>query len=219
MMLNESKLITVFKDFNESSNTNFIFKLAENNTASTAIEPATFIDKKSGIKINNKIRKSITSIKTTQNHFSFLKTEDRIFNNNLILIDSLLPEILGWLILNSYCSNTTNIEELTKITDKQNPLNYDLTNRHPFYQYKVKKFLLNIAQGMGQSKEWLNNFNLQQKNPIPDILYNTAISEFEDYLFANTRLETASSSKHKYEDICEENGSFYLKLNLQIRFK
>lgn len=48
-------------------------------------------------------------------------------------------------------------------------------------------------------------------------IYNR--NEFEDYLFANTKLETASSSKHKYGEIYEENGQLFFKLNLQIRFK
>jgi hypothetical protein len=44
-------------------------------------------------------------------------------------------------------------------------------------------------------------------------------NEFEDYLMANTKLDTSSSSKHKFGDVYEENGSYFLKLNLQIRFK
>ncbi len=44
-------------------------------------------------------------------------------------------------------------------------------------------------------------------------------NEFENYLFANTKLETASSSKHKFGEVYEENGEFFIKLNLQIRFK
>ena len=44
-------------------------------------------------------------------------------------------------------------------------------------------------------------------------------NEFENYLFTSTKLETASSSKHKFGEVYEENGEFFIKLNLQIRFK
>jgi type II restriction enzyme len=38
-------------------------------------------------------------------------------------------------------------------------------------------------------------------------------SEFEDYLFTNTKLETASSTRHEFGKIYEENGQLYFKLN------
>jgi type II restriction enzyme len=47
-------------------------------------------------------------------------------------------------------------------------------------------------------------------------IYNR--NEFENYLIANTKLETASSSRHDFGTIYEKNGQLYFKLNLQIRF-
>jgi len=47
-------------------------------------------------------------------------------------------------------------------------------------------------------------------------IYNK--NEFEDYLYNNTKLETASSSRHKFGTIYETNGKLYFNLNLQIRF-
>ena len=48
-------------------------------------------------------------------------------------------------------------------------------------------------------------------------IYNR--NQFEDYLFQNTKLETASSSRHEFRKIYSEDGKIYFKLNLQIRFK
>jgi type II restriction enzyme len=47
-------------------------------------------------------------------------------------------------------------------------------------------------------------------------IYNR--NEFEDYLLRNTKLETASSSRHDFGKIYKENYEFFIKLNLQIRF-
>ena len=47
-------------------------------------------------------------------------------------------------------------------------------------------------------------------------IYNR--NEFEDYLLNNTKLDTASSSRHGFGEIYEENGELYFNLNLQIRF-
>ena len=47
-------------------------------------------------------------------------------------------------------------------------------------------------------------------------IYNR--NEFENYLFNNTKLDTASSSRHQFGTIYTESGELYFKLNLQIRF-
>ena len=47
-------------------------------------------------------------------------------------------------------------------------------------------------------------------------LYNR--DQFQEYLFENTKLDTPSSSRHKFGTVYEENGEQYIKLNLQIRF-
>ena len=47
-------------------------------------------------------------------------------------------------------------------------------------------------------------------------IYNR--NEFENYLLNNTKLETASSTRHDFGKIYRENGNLYFRLNLQIRF-
>lgn len=47
-------------------------------------------------------------------------------------------------------------------------------------------------------------------------IYNR--NEFEDYLLNNTKLETASSTRHDFGTIYKQNGDLFFKLNLQIRF-
>ena len=48
-------------------------------------------------------------------------------------------------------------------------------------------------------------------------IYNR--NQFEDYLFHNTKMETASSTRHGFGLLYRENGEILFKLNLQIRFK
>ena len=47
-------------------------------------------------------------------------------------------------------------------------------------------------------------------------IYNR--NDFEDYLLYNTKLDTASTSRHGFGVIYEVDGSLYFNLNLQIRF-
>ena len=42
---------------------------------------------------------------------------------------------------------------------------------------------------------------------------------FEEYLLNNTKYETASTTRHDFGKVYEENGINFIKLNLQIRFK
>ena len=48
-------------------------------------------------------------------------------------------------------------------------------------------------------------------------IYNK--NEFEEYLFHNTKMESASRSRHDYGYIYSQDGRQLIKLNLQIRFK
>lgn len=47
-------------------------------------------------------------------------------------------------------------------------------------------------------------------------IYNR--NEFENYLLNNTKLETASSSRHGFGKVYVKEGSLFFNLNLQIRF-
>jgi HpaII restriction endonuclease len=81
------------------------------------------------------------------------------------------------------------------------------------------------ALGMTPAKVWAGVYDVTGGYLIVkengDVLcyhiYNR--NQFEDYLFANTKLETAGSTKHKFGEIYEENGDYFFKLNLQVRFK
>ena len=42
---------------------------------------------------------------------------------------------------------------------------------------------------------------------------------FEDYLLESTKFETASTSRHGFGNVYEEDGEFFINLNLQIRFR
>lgn len=50
-----------------------------------------------------------------------------------------------------------------------------------------------------------------------DLIYNRNF--FEQYLLDNTILERASTSRHGYISLYEENGEMFIKLNLQARFR
>ena len=131
-----------------------------------------------------------------------------------------MPNILGEIIYMFFSSNFTTIKDLTEEINKINPLNYDTQFLHSFYEYKIKRFLTDVALGMMPSKVWGGQYDATGGYLIVkedgDVLcyhiYNK--NQFEDYLFNNTKLETASSSRHGFGELYEDNGDLFIKLNL-----
>ena len=166
----------------------------------------------------------ISTIQTKGGSFRFVKTERQIFSNNLVLIDSLLPHILSQIVFDFYSSEYSHLTDLVNQTSKKNPLEFDIENEHKFYEYKIKRFLTDVALGMMPSKVWSGKYDATGGYLIVkengDVLcyhiYNR--NEFEDYLLNNTKLDTASSSRHGFGEIYQEDNQLYFNLNLQIRF-
>jgi hypothetical protein len=204
---------------NAGETTNFIFKIVNANISYEEINEI------NNISSSSKIKDRISEIKKRNGNFKFISTQRSIFSNNLILIDSLLPQILSNLLFKFYSTSKSNVLDLVKLLEDENPLNFDLSNNHSYYNYKIKRFLTDIALGMMPSRVWTGEYDttggflIVKENG--DILcyhiYNK--NEFEDYLISNTKLETASSSRHGFGYIYHENGELFFKLNLQIRFK
>ncbi|NMH88924.1 HpaII family restriction endonuclease [Flavivirga algicola] len=203
---------------NAGRTTNFIYKIVGTNLTENDILQINSIDSR------RKIMDRIVQIKNKGGAFEFVKTEKQIFSNNLVLIDSLLPEILSQIIFGFYSSKSSNLTELVNEIAEKNPLKFDTQNEHKFYEYKIKRFLTDVALGMMPSKVWTGQYDATGGYLIVkengDVLcyhiYNR--NEFEDYLLNNTKLDTASSSRHDFGKVYTENDQLCFKLNLQIRF-
>lgn len=203
---------------NAGRTTNFIFKINGLNLNGEEINAVNAIETRS------KIKDRIECIENTGGVFEFVRTEQKVFSNNLVLIDSLLPQILASIIFNFYTSNSSKIIDLISKVEEDNPLNFDVSDKHKFYTYKTKRLLTDIALGMMPSKVWSGEYDATGGYLIVkedgDVLcyhiYNK--NEFENYLINNTKLDTASSTRHDFGSIYEEKGELFFKLNLQIRF-
>jgi len=203
---------------NAGKTTNFIFKINGVDFTNNQIDDINSISSRS------KIMDRISEIQANSGSFEFVKTERQIFSNNLVLIDSLLPQILSQIVFDFYSSENSHLTDLVNQTSDKNPLEFDVENEHKFYEYKMKRFLTDVALGMMPSKVWSGKYDATGGYLIVkengDILCYHIYSrnEFEDYLLNNTKLDTASSSRHGFGEIYKENNEFYFNLNLQIRF-
>lgn len=203
---------------NAGQTTNFIYELKNFN------HPISIVSKINSIASRNKIRDRLALILEYGGQLDYVNLEQPIFKNNLVLIDSALPEIVSEILKIYFTTPAKTMKEVVEIITDTNPLNYDSRFKHKFYEYKIKKFLMEIALGMMPSKVWDGTYDatggyLVVKEDGEILCYHVYDkNQFEDYLFNNTRLETASSSRHGYGIIYQEGKSLFLKLNLQIRF-
>ena len=229
---------------NASGATNFIFKITKpiglildlNKINSDAL---TF---SAGNK-NSKISLRLNKLEDLNCKIEFHKIQSDNLQLNLKLIDSQLPEILAHMIYYKYKNGKSKLTDLLQEIKKQNPLGFDVSKGHPFYEYKIKNFLIESALGMTPEAVWTGKYDATGGIIIVkdngDIvcyhIYNK--NEFEDYLINHTKLEQASTSEddmnpgfaksntskpkpkpYKFGWIYDENGELFLKLNLQIRF-
>lgn len=203
---------------NAGVTTNFIFRLVGNPLTLDQINEVNLIS------TSCKIRDRLARIYSLGNTLEFERTVNPTFSNNLTLIDSALPKILSHLVFAYFSSNLSLLKDLIQEVSHQNPLGFDLSTGHPFYIYKIKRLLTDIALGMMPSRVWTGELEatggyLVVKNNgeiVSYHIYNR--NDFENYLFNNTKLESASSTRHQYGAIYQANGCQYFNLNLQIRF-
>ena len=203
---------------NSGKTTNFIYEIENVVLSVEQIQEINSIDTRS------KIRDRVAKIIDYNGTLKFIKTENIVFGNNLTLIDSALTQILAEIVYLFFKSNCSKTAELVEEISKINPLGFNLETNHPFYSYKMKRLLTDVALGMVPSKVWTGKFDTTGGYLIVkedgDVLcyhiYNR--NEFEDYLLNNTKLETPSSSRHDFGSVYQIGTKQYFKLNIQIRF-
>jgi len=203
---------------NAGKTTNFIYRICGLSLTDKEIFEINNIDSRS------KIKDRIQIITNRGGQFEFIQTEKKVFSNNLVLIDSSLPKITAEIVFRFFSSNLSKTKHLVTEIEKQNPLKFDISNEHKFYNYKIKRLLTDVALGMMPSQVWTGEYDatggyliIKEDGAILCYhIYNR--NEFEEYLINNTKLDTASSSRHGFGEIYQKNGELHFKLNLQIRF-
>ena len=149
---------------------------------------------------------------------------DKVFRSNLSMIDLHMGRLLAEMTRLMWLDDITKVSDLTEAIKSLNPLKIkdELINKHGFYEYKIKEFLLALANGMRPAKLYRGT-----DSAIAGLLFVTGDGEvlcyqrafrqtFADFLLQNTRLERGSTEKDKYGYLERENGTYYFKLNLKV---
>lgn len=149
---------------------------------------------------------------------------DKIFRSNLSMIDLHAGRLFGEMTRLMWLEGKTKINDLTELLKQVNPLKIkdELINKHGFYEYKVKEFLLAVAAGMRPAKQY-NGIDsaidgcLLVTGAGEVLCYQRAFRQvYADFLYQNTRLEKGSTRKDHYGFLEREDGVYYFKLNLKV---
>ncbi|WP_329381395.1 HpaII family restriction endonuclease [Anaerofustis sp. HA2171] len=212
---------------NAGKNTNFIYKLNGDFTDEdmNKVNSMFHIKKtKKGEKNEIAIGERLRYILSKDVQLKYFDISGKNFKNNLILIDTMLPSIISNRLLEYYSTGVSNIKILLDKIIEENPLNFDLSENHPFYSYKFKKFITESALGMLPGKVWTGKADAtggyiivkEDGDVLCYHLYNR--NEFEEYLLNNIKFEKASAKRHNFAEVYKKNNEYYINLNLQIRF-
>lgn len=201
---------------NASGNTNFLFEvngLDENK-----------ISQINSINTATKLKDRIQAIMEDGATLKYLKAEKDTMNYNLKMVDSLLPEIIGYLLIAFYGHRISKLPDIVNYlcehTDILKALNID---DKAMLENKLKKFLVDILLGFFAGTKWDGSYESsgtivvkQSGDLVTFHIINMEI--LKDYLFETIRLDTPSLSKHRFGTIIQDNKKIYFKLNLQLRF-
>lgn len=222
---------------NASGQTLFQYKITCNthyNIADIqALLAPTVIDKNGeSSKIGPKER--ISKLLTADFNLEFEIVKSDFFRENLQLIDSSMDVFLADCLLVFMQNKISGLAEIVELVSTRNPCNFKARNSErllDFYQYKMKRLIVDAALGMQPKTKWTGVYDASGGYIIVkstgDVvcyhLYNW--NALQDYLFNNLRLETPTSTgsgskaSFNYGLYYSIENEHYLDLCLQLRFK
>lgn len=170
-------------------------------------------------------KKKFEFLDTTSAKIVFHKVANHTLHNNLMLLDLGMERIIAETLLAYYTKKGKEVDEITQIISQTDPLEIAKNTDQPMYEYKMKQWLLAFALGMTCTTPWYGNFNANGgyiivKEDGDIVCYHFFDrNDLENYLFHNTKFETPSTSRHLFGNIYQEGKLYFMKLNLQVRFK
>lgn len=222
--------------FNPGAGTNFIYEIIFK-------DPSKFdIDRfNKETYVNDKIHVRLTKLEEMGAKIEFVGIQSNTLYQNLRVIDGDLPKILAHALLLRY--KYKGINKLNKCVEKlqeMNPMGYDLSQDWPFYEYKIKRFLLDVAMGMTPETVWTGFYDatggqIIVKDSGDVVCYHIyEQNQFLNFLINSTTFEQPSTSEdennpgHSEKNpnkpylfgwVYEENGRYFIKINLQVRMR
>ena len=193
---------------------NFIFKIEGINDAQM-----------NHINSLDKFKKKFDYIREVGGTWTFSKVAGETLSNNLTMLDLGMARIVAACMEKYYTGQGSAVSEVCQKVSCDDPLGINTSDGQPMYAYKMKQFLLAFALGVTVTSPWYGSFNanggfIVVKEDGDIVCYHFFDrNDLEEYLFNNTKFDTPSTTRHEFGKIYKELDSYFIKLNLQIRFQ
>lgn len=184
------------------------------------------VNKVNALDVTDEVPERMMLIERLGGILKYSDVADRVFRCNLSMIDLHFPRLLAEMLRVMQLDGITRTAELVEIIKKLNPLKIkdELIQKHCFYEFKMKQFLLALALGMRSAKIYNGTDSAVEGILLVNgdgrvLCYHKSNKKtFEEFLYYNTRFEKGSTEKDKYGYLERENGTYYFKLNTKIAF-
>ncbi len=206
--------------FNANKTTNITYKIVDDKGLPISDDDLIEVN---SITKGHKYIKRISKLNELGYQVNFDSFDDDTFKLNLQVIDSDLPEIIAYIVKDKYVSSVIKINEVIDKISKDNPMNYDLTQGHKFYEYRLVNFLVETALGMTSKAVWSGKYDIVGGiiiiKPNAEMLCYHLIdfNKFKQYLKNSARLDNPSGSKMGYGIVYKNDKGSFIKLNFQIK--
>lgn len=210
---------------NATDLTNFKYRLSDNLPDEKVAQINSMVDKRGHADIKGRVRAILDQQVSLE--FSTINPNAKgeyVFLENLMLVDSMLPQIVSDLLVLSYSEDTRVLSALTDKLSEINPIGFPMKTNKKQYEAKVRRFVTDIALGMVPSAPWeaahqaygMLVVNTKGEIDCYHIIYRKSL---EDYLYENLKFETPSASRYGFGKIeTGPDGCQYFTLNIQLRF-
>lgn len=132
---------------NASLNTNFIFEILNFDVNK--------IDEINNISTRTKLKDKIQQIEKLGGKFQYVGAERDIMEYNLKITDSLMPQIVGEVLLQFYKNRISSIPKITRTIHESGELNRQINYGDlQSLELKIKKLLVDILLGFFAGKKW-----------------------------------------------------------------
>lgn len=211
---------------NASTSTNFTYEIE--NISNEDINYLNSINKEVDRKwLKLKFNKIFEANKNHEYNVKLVEDTENTLYQNLRLIDSKLPNILAFMLFYFYShEKAKDIPLLTNKLIEYNPLELNDSEKDIFYKKKISEFIEAVTFGMMPHIKWDGNHELSGglltvKNNGEILCHHLFYDNvaLRNYLFKNTKLESPSTTRHRYGHLFKIEDKTYFKLNLQLRFK
>lgn len=170
------------------------------------------------------VRDRIFEIERLGGVLKYSDVADKVFRANLQMIDLQFARILAEMLRTFHIDGKVRLYEVMHQIKEKNPVKIkdEVIEKHHFYEYKVKEFLMNIVLGMRPAKIFDGTNSAVEGMILVDVngnligYHNHNQPDFRDFLYLNTRFIKGDLDKDKYGFLERENGVYYFKLNAKI---